>query len=488
MTMPMPSPEQDSAKDVAARLRADYDPHANIAAQSKRFFELWLADAEFRASLEDGRALARKGEINVDPEDLKFIWNDRYRQGHDDADISDIVDKASPALRALFSWIQYNHHYRDRMRLESTPVQPRFAAWRERQIARCATSFRAAYHHNTPHILYALELTAGCTVGCWFCGVSAPKLDGVFQATAQNLQTFDEVLTVIGGIVGPSALGHGFLYWATDPFDHPDYESFARCFHSRSGQFPLTTTAIPLRNPARTRSFLALAQGFGAEKVRFSASTLRQVHELHAQFTARDLAIVDIIPLNKGSLLQPSASGRARARLQNKAPVTRLSDQVVDVSRDQTISCVSGFLINMVTRSVKLISPCNSSDRWPLGYFVYEERQFSDAADLEQILDGMIERHMAEELPVDRPVTFRSDLQFKPRPGGFTLVGPHATVEISCNTLAVDVAEAVARGDATAAAICADFAASYPLPAEMALDWIRSWFAAGLLSEEPTEP
>mgnify|MGYP003636257885 CR=1 FL=1 len=488
MTMPMPSPEHDSAQDVAVRLRAGYDPHSSIAAQSKRFFELWLADAEFRASLEDGRALARKGEIDVDPEDLKFIWNDRYRQGHDDADISDIVAKASPALRALFSWIQYNHHYRDRMRLESTPVQPSFAAWRARQIARCATSFRAAYHHNTPHVGYALELTAGCTVGCWFCGVSAPKLDGIFAATEGNLQFFEDVLTVIGDIVGPPALGHGFLYWATDPFDHPDYELFARRFQSMSGQFPLTTTAIPLRNPARTRSFLALAQGSGAEKVRFSASTLRQVHALHAEFTAQDLAIVDIIPLNKGSLLQPSASGRARERLQNRAPVIPLSDQVVDVSRDQTISCVSGFLINLVTQSVKLISPCNSSDRWPLGYFVYEERRFSNTADLERIMAGMIERHMPEALPVDRPVAFRSDLQFKPRSGGFTLAGPHAAVDITCSALAVDVAEAVARGDATPAAIASDFAASYPLPADMALDWMRSWFDAGLVSEEPNEP
>ena len=43
-----------------------------------------------------------------------------------------------------------------------------------------------------------------------------------------------------------------------------------------------------------------------------------------------------------------------------------------------TIACVSGFLFNMVERNVRLISPCNASERWPLGYRIYDEGTFTD--------------------------------------------------------------------------------------------------------------
>ena len=41
-----------------------------------------------------------------------------------------------------------------------------------------------------------------------------------------------------------------------------------------------------------------------------------------------------------------------------------------------SIACVSGFLINLLDRSVKLISPCTDLKRWPLGYAVYKEAAF----------------------------------------------------------------------------------------------------------------
>ena len=36
-----------------------------------------------------------------------------------------------------------------------------------------------------------------------------------------------------------------------------------------------------------------------------------------------------------------------------------------------TIGCVTGFLFNMVDRTVQLISPCTATDEWPLGFYVY---------------------------------------------------------------------------------------------------------------------
>ena len=73
-----------------------------------------------------------------------------------------------------------------------------------------------------------------------------------------------------------------------------------------------------------------------------------------------------------------------------------------------TIACVAGFLFNLVERSVKLISPCSASARWPLGYIVHAEGSFRTLRDLRSLLAGMIDDHM----PVD--VVGASTLRFHP--------------------------------------------------------------------------
>ena len=34
-----------------------------------------------------------------------------------------------------------------------------------------------------------------------------------------------------------------------------------------------------------------------------------------------------------------------------------------------TIECTCGYLVNMVDRTIRLITPCTVSERWPLGYW-----------------------------------------------------------------------------------------------------------------------
>lgn len=475
--------EADHLSTEADSLLPDYDPSLPLAAHTKRFFERWLADSSFRNLLAiDAREAQRRYGLIVDPEDLRYLWDEAARQEAGDRPLHQILAQASPATRQLFAWIRANHRYRKQLRDESRPTAPRFDAWRSRQIARSATSFRAAYDTNTPHITMAIELSRGCSVGCWFCGVSAPRLGDVLGYDAANAALFREVLQCVVERVGVRSAARGFLYWASDPFDNPDYERFCLDFQAVCGLFPLTTTALALRDTERTRRFIAFAAAQGAPKLRFSVSTLRQLDRLHEAFTAEELKLVDIITLNKGSLLQPSPSGRARDRLARSVGENDPAMSLAAV-KDQTISCVSGFLLNLVDRRVQLISPCNADDRWPLGYFVYADRRFRDAGELGDILDEAIRDHMPVAVPLGRDVRFRPELTFRAAEYGFTLAGPHGTFDYHGNLFLRDLGLLIAAGDRRPDELVAEFA---PFGIEEAVkNWIDELFRAGVLDEAP---
>jgi hypothetical protein len=90
-----------------------------------------------------------------------------------------------------------------------------------------------------------------------------------------------------------------------------------------------------------------------------------------------------------------------------------------DLALPTTTACVSGFLVNMLERRVQLISPCPSSDRWPFGCIVFEEGRFETAAELERLLDGMVDRHMTTGAPRNRPARLLPELRYEELPDGF---------------------------------------------------------------------
>jgi radical SAM family RiPP maturation amino acid epimerase len=455
---------------------------------AKRFLERWIADPQFRQELAvDPQQAASARGLAVDPDEIRILWDDEYKQRLYPEDLAPeerarLALAEPPAARDFINLVRENNESRDRMRAESDPSDPRFRAWRRRQIKRSQTEFRVAYDHNTPHVLAAIELNKGCSVGCWFCGVSAPRLDSQFLHTPENSRLFKEVLAVLGTVMGPTAGGHSFLYWATDPFDNPDYEKFCIAFHEVFGHFPVLTTSQPLKNVERTRQVLALSRAMNATRLRFSILSIGLLNRMHAEFTAEELADVDLIPLNQGSLLQKSSTGRARERYLRQAAKGGPGPEAY---RDQTISCVSGFLLNMIERSVKLISPCSSSDRWPLGYYLFAEATFRDAADLADTIETMIQRHMPLCPPATRPVRFRDDLQYERLADSFRVFTPHGSLTFGDNPFFPILGDLVAQGRFTPSEIGEHFQQSFGIEPTFPSSWLNRLFEQGVLSEEP---
>jgi hypothetical protein len=153
-----------------------------------------------------------------------------------------------------------------------------------------------------------------------------------------------------------------------------------------------------------------------------------------------------------------------------------------------TIACVEGFVLNLVRRNVKLISPCKASDRWPLGYYLHGEATFTDAADLRRIMIAMIDEHMPTEVPDHRPLAFRADLRHRHTADGLLLFTNHAALRVGDKAQAEPYAE---LGDL--------IASGHLAPREIAERMLsrRGWlpgktyatldhlFTGGLLDEEP---
>lgn len=423
------------------RERSTVDPeYLSEIAHVKRFLERWQGDEAFRADLAvDARRAAETRGLRCDAERLRPLWDADHPASKDMT-----LDVPREVMRYR-AFITEKLAHRDELRRTGNPTLQNFNLWRLRQMVRTTSQLGHARAHGIVHPISAFELSRGCSVGCWFCGVSAPKLDDVFVYTDRNRGLWRDVLTALRERVGPAAW-QGFCYWATDPIDNPDYEKLCCDFHDILGYFPQTTTALPLRDVARTRRLLALSEERGCMLNRFSIVTSKNLDGVHETFTAEELAFVELVMQNSKKTTSKALTGRARERALREAAKNggRLDDgqrlldgglqvqgledagaagvAVIDTS---TVACISGFLTNMVDRTVKLVSPCPASDRWPLGYRVHAQGRFDTAEQFADLIADMTSHaSMPTQVRVSDRLALRADLRWEAVEGGIEVASP----------------------------------------------------------------
>lgn len=450
-------------------------------AEIKRFLERWHADSEFRKQLpEDPYGVTTRYGLKVDPEEIRLLWDvETIKQSSQDQEAQ--IPLPVKRFRAFFV---EQLKYLDRLRRSCSPDEPHFKAWRERQIARCSSQLGKLESNVIIHAPVCFELSQGCSVGCWFCGVSAPRLSDIFTYTPENAKLWQGVLQLVKEIIGPAA-GHGFCYWATDPLDNPDYEKFCDDFREILGHFPQTTTALPLKDVARTRALLKLSSEKGCWLNCFSILSLKQLDRLHKEFTSEELMFVDLVLFNKESGKPKKNVGRARERDQRKSEKNnKLLREPYSEVIPGTIACVSGFLFNMVGRSVKLISPCNADDRWPLGYRVYDQGTFSNIQDLKALLEEMIIQNMSPTIRDHDLIRFRHDLNYQSLPDGFKLSTKSQTHEFRHIPYVKELGELIREGQRTAEEIALLLNLG-GVPRAYTFKGLNSMFKMGVLDDEP---
>jgi radical SAM family RiPP maturation amino acid epimerase len=465
--------------------------------QMKRFMERFQGDPVFRERLpREMQACTAEYGFTLDPEALRFMWDVEWKLKFRNGEIS---GQLTPLMTRYRAWIGERLRWRDGVRRACAPKEPRWRGWRERQISRAQSELGEAWSRSIIFDTAAIELSKGCSVGCWFCGVDAPRLEDHFRHTPESSRFFQGVMEVLVDLVGVEAASAHFLYWASDPLDNPDYEKYCKDFRDVVGVYPLTTTALAMRDPQRTHDLLRMLMEDESGVHRFSILTLKLLNRVHQEFSAEELARVELVLLNPESILVKANAGRFRRKAEARPEL--LAHEVSKIHVEQglleewegyagpgSIACVSGLLLNLVERTVKLITPCKASDRWPLGYIVFGEGRFETPSELRHLVESMIENCMPTRVPVAGTVGFRRDLTLEMSEDGFALFTPFKGASFGGNGSSAyfkDLGGLVAEGTHSAGAIADGLLARHGIfhgDTYRNLDWM---FDRGLLHEEP---
>lgn len=457
------------------------DKELSIIAQAKRFVERHTADPEFRKlAAQDCHKAAAAYDIDIDAEEIRTLWDSEAgkKSLEEGMPLTPTVKLIQRYSEAMLGWMR-------RRRANESLTHPNFQAWWQRQIARNSSELGMVLNTRDVHAPVCIELSEGCTVGCWFCAISADRFRGVFAYTAENRQLWHETLETIKDIIGPAA-EVGFCYWATDPFDNPDYEELIKDYHATIGSMPSTTTAQAHKDIPRARKLLHLWENYGFTYNQWSILSIRILDQIHSEFTAEELIWTKLCMLNKESVVKKANAGRALEKLKRLAARGENAAEILDELAQGTIACVSGFLINMVQQKVQLISPCKASDQWPKGYKVYDEGLFTSGENLRSIMEGMIANYMPSEIRGENKVRFRRGLGYKRLPDGFEMITEFRTEKARNPVYASMFGDMINKGSYTFDEIVT--AVSHlGVSREDVTASIDLMFKNGLLDEEPPQ-
>ncbi len=461
--------------------------------QAKRMLEWWCSSRRFRELIQSDPAQAgRDYGLGFDPEWLRPLWDEEAAAAVHRGEI-----EPHPTVPAYRKFFNAKGAWRDLVKVECASSNPRIREWRQRQCSRSLIE-SGAYDSVLVHAPFAIELTDGCTVGCWFCGVGATRFVNAWPYSPENAAMWRQILAVLHDRIGEAARW-GFCYWATDPLDNPDYEKFASDFADEMGIFPQTTTAQAHKHLERVRKLLPMSEERGCRVNRFSVLSVKFLEQIHAAFTPEEMLNVEIVSQMPDGTVPKALAGDFLRRTREKegliehelAKINRRAVAMPSAEGEEpkyvqpaTIACVSGFLLNMALGTVKLISPCAASDRWPLGYIVFDERTFTSAAELESALDELIETHRpTASLPEDVG-RFNPDFPYVRHERGFRLATPRNEVGFEREELAAYLAslgDMIEAGERTAAEIALKACFEHGIPESNTLATLQELFRNGLL-------
>lgn len=454
------------------------DSELSVIAHAKRFVERYTADPDFRKlATEDCNKAASLYGIKVDPNEIRTLWDPEEGKRY-----LEEGTPLTPTLKLCQRYSQAMSAWMGRRRSIQSLANPKFRAWWQRQMARNSSELGPTVSSRDVYAPVCIELSAGCTVGCWFCAISADKFRGAFPYTSENKRLWRDVLGVLKDVIGPAA-EVGFCYWATEPFDNPDYEEFIKDYHKIIGSLPSTTTAQAHKDIARARTLLHLWEDYGFTYNQWSVLTIKILDRIYEEFTPEELVWTKLCMLNKESRVKKANAGRALEKCKRLASRGEDVTEILNELAQGTIACVSGFLVNMVEKKIQLVSPCKASDQWPRGYKVYEEALFGNGEDLRSVMEGMISNNMPLTLHGSDKIRFRRGLAYKQLQDGFELATEFKTEKARNPVYGLLLGEMINNGSYTLSEIVAAVG-RLGVPREDVNTSIDAMFRNGLLDEE----
>jgi len=429
-------------------------------AQLKRLFECLEGDREFNTAVcankitPEMSARLRRIKVFLDPAQFSFLWEIPQETagysaclslGMEDKLLPEIKEKAEkyPLLLLWGRYLQAMRTYRCSCEAIQPDISqnPRLNAWRKRRMA-SAKSELGYYGMVISHPVWAFEVSEGCSVGCWFCSFATNKLKGVLDYSTQR-DFFCDIVERCIALFGREAAGWALPYYRSEPHDNPDYLKYLQEFARLNGAVLCTSTAAG-SDLTWARSLVDYYGNKALPWPRFSVLSTEMMEKIHEAFTPLELRDNQLLmqmrehPRQKvtgGRLFKDNGGLRAYGENENIRQIT---------VPQGSIACASGFLVNLVNRTVELFSPCYASEKWPLGYRVFDRASFTDEADFTRIVTQIIRRKMFFTPAPANPLRFRDDLLYRETAGGFDLISPnqvhHFTPAQYCGSLGALIA------------------------------------------------
>lgn len=344
------------------------------AAQIKRVLEFASMDAAFLAKLkETPESALQKIRVDIPFEKMKCLL---AGNGQD----MPLTEEAACYRQFVENKLKARNYMQQK---GCVPSDPRFKKWRERQINRCRVEM-GMRNQVMIHAPLMFELTEGCSVGCPFCGVNAGKLKSIYRYTPENAKLFREILIFMKGLLQDAA-GSGTCYYASEPLDNPDYEKFVGDYYEILGTIPQITTAAAMREPERTKRMLAGFQKKYRHIHRFSILSLEIFRAVMDYFTPEELLYVELLPQ-----FEAAPSGHLARTGRNRG------EEDENTYHTGTICCVSGVVVNMPKKEIRLLAPCGVDDRHPTGELVFARQSFTDIESFQKAVGEIMERYMGK--------------------------------------------------------------------------------------------
>lgn len=510
---------QSSARDEERRSEllcyahtfADFSPDdVRVAAEAKRFFECHEGDRDFRAAVEAGgkftdqqRRMLKDVGVTFEPEAMELLWLqpdllERFpllvarHASFEDAP-SDFHALLAP-YRELRLWLRWRHRIDrggmiQKLRASAmTTLSPEYTAWRFRRVAAVRNEL-GSFGWALDHPCHAVEMAVGCSVRCGFCAFDAGKLQTVFDfSRPENRERVRAVATGMARVLGWPA-GHGMLYWSTEPHDNPHYVKLLAFWQELTGAMLCTATARA--GVDWVRELIDYYSTGPVPWPRISVLSRGMMRRLHAAFSPMELRDTQMLMQQKDAEAHRAKVPGGRERMLRQLVE---ADDLRDVDFENlpegfeppqgSIACISGTLVNMVHRTVKLISPCYTTMQYRYGYRVFDETTFDDGPEgFEAALERIVGRSMVARPYPEMPMRWRDDLKAVPQPDGFTLLSPTTRRDFRKGELHVRTAELIGRGDLTYEQIFDALSDNPRIGPIVALSMLDSLFRKGLLCE-----
>ena len=490
---------------------ADLGPDGVRAiAEVKRFYECYLGDQDFRDAVDAGgkftdrqRQMLKDIGVTFKPEAMELLWLRpdlianfpslvwRYATFEDIP--SDIHALLAP-YPELRDWLKWRHRAdRSSMSLKLMASQrptlnPEYTAWRSRRVAAVRNEL-GTYGWSLDHPCHAVEMAVGCSVQCSFCAFDAGKLETVFDLSRrENRELVQAVATGMLNVLGWPAT-HGMLYWCTEPHDNPHYVKLLAFWQQLTGAMLCTATARSGEDWVRE-----LIDYYTTGPVpwpRISVLSRGMMRRLHRAFTPMELRDAPLLMQQKDSeTLRAKVPGGRDKMLRQLVEADDLRN--VDFENlpegfeppQGSIACISGTLVNMVERTVKLISPCYTTMEHRYGYRVFDTTTFDESPKgFEVALKRIIGRSMVTRVYPEMPVRWRDDLKAVPQPDGFTLLSPTTRRDFRRGEVHLRAAELIGQGDLTYGQVFDALSGSPGVGPFTAMSLLDSLFKKGYLCE-----